>query len=214
MRFRSLVSVVASASVLLSLGGSAAAKPGHGGDFSELRSVALHGPLIDGSVHLDGDARAAKLLFRHSGLSWAFMRGTPLSIVAAPATGERGPRYVVEYELTARAAELYGIGRRVIRQHLYPYAEGGPWAFTPDKQGLSAAGWWPVSLQLVSTYDSLGLPEADDVHAETQGPGGTREPPRPNSADRSVWALLAALAASGLALMYLGRPKRGPVLRV
>jgi hypothetical protein len=172
---------------------------------SKLQFVALRGPLIDGSVRLDGDARAAKLLFRHSGLSWALMRGTPLSIVAAPATGERGPRYVVEYELTARAAELYGIRRRVLRQHLYPYAQGGPWAFTPHSQRLRAEGWWPVSLQLVSSYDSLGLPEAENVHAETQGPDATREPPKPNSVDRFVWALLAALAASGLALVFLRR---------
>ena len=212
MRFRSLVSIIAATAAPLALGAPGVAKPGHGRDLSELRSVALQGPLIDGSVHLGGDARAAKLLFRHSGLSWAFMRGTPLSVVAAPATGERGPRYVVEYELTARAAELYGIGRRVLRQHLYPYAQGGPWAFTPDSQGLSASGWWPVSLQLVPSYDALGLPEEGDLHAYNRAPKSTSDPP--SSAGRSAWALLAVLFVSGLAWLYPRRPTREPVLRV
>jgi hypothetical protein len=214
MKRRLAGSVVLAGAVLLVVETSAAAKPGHGPGFSELRSVVLRGPSIDGSIRLDGDDRAAKLLFRHSGTSWALMRGTELSTAAAPAEGDRSSRYEIRYELTIRAARFFDAERRVLRQYLYPYAKGRPWAFTPEGQGLSAhAGWWPVSTELVRHYDALGLPGLESVQGE-QAHTGPRESSNPGSIAWSSLALLGALAASGAAWAYLRRPSRTRLLRV
>jgi hypothetical protein len=73
-----------------------------------------------------------------------------------------GPEYLVTYRFDG--------GNDLIRQDLYPYAEGGPVTNTPPGQELTAgvripmlAGWYRSSLGFFHYLVDHGLPEANPV---------------------------------------------------
>jgi len=150
----------------------AAAKPGHVEGFRELRGITLSGPGMLEMRRVGGDTRLARTLLRHTGMHLALMSREPLSTAGSPMTNERGPRYVVSYTLTDRAAGSYGVDGTVVRQYLFPYADERPWAFIPAGQGPGTARrWWPVSIQLVPLYDRLGLPHPRAIEVTRTGDG-------------------------------------------
>ena len=206
----------ASTVVLLFLIASpASAKPGHVEGFRQLRAVELSGPGMSQPRVLDGDTQLARALLRHSGLHLALTGREPLSTAAPPLARDRGPRYVVEYRLTARAAAAYRVEGAVVRQYLFPYADERPWAYVPTGQGPDAARrWWPVSIQLVALYPRLGLPRRGQIDVTQTGAGAAaRGSPAPGRApDGGTWVVLAlagVLLVFGFRRRLVGGTTRG-----
>jgi hypothetical protein len=196
---------VASTVVLLcTLALPARAKPWHIEGFRDLRAVAVSGPGMAGTRRLGGDTKLARTLLRHTGMHLALSSREPLSTAGPPSTSERGPRYLVTYRLTARAAAAYGVDGQVVRQYLFPYADERPWAYVPSGQGPDAARrWWPVSIQLVGLYDRLGLPSRGQIDVTGTSERAVAGSPAggPGGPDGGTWiavALIGVLVGSAL----------------
>ena len=94
----------------------------------------------------------------------------------APAT-ELGARFTVQYLMNKDV---------VLTQELYPFAEGGPYTFTPPGQrslfveAEMATGWFRGTAELTTTLERMGAtkteagtgPDASDVVAEQAVPAG------------------------------------------
>ncbi|MDQ3766478.1 MAG: hypothetical protein M3346_03935, partial [Actinomycetota bacterium] len=97
-----------------------------------------------------------------------------------PPADELGPRYDLAYHLNLGAAP--GLRSDTVAVHLYPYAEGGPLAYTPGGQELWGGpeprsgsyrlppGWYSYPPSLVHRMQSQGLPsKAVALSASHQG---------------------------------------------
>jgi len=88
----------------------------------------------------------------------------------APAT-ELGARFTVQYLMDKDV---------VLTQELYPFAEGGPYTFTPPGQrslfveAEMASGWFRGPAELTTTLERMGATKTDaaDVVAEQAVPAG------------------------------------------
>jgi hypothetical protein len=170
----------------------------------------ISGPGLGGGGSVGGgggmkiEASAADRMWELSGASWMKKREDSVSELGlGPA--DLGPRYLVTYRYD------FGPGREddLIRQDLYPYADGGPVTFTPPGQVLTGegmapigSGWFQAEPGFFEYLVDEGLAEKNPVAA-----GATREPATDSaSATRSApWAwILFGLA--GLAALSLTAP--------
>jgi hypothetical protein len=83
---------------------------------------------------------------------------------------ELGPRYLVTYRIHGGGSTAV----EIVRQELYPYADGGPVTYTPPGQriaegmpwgGAISAGWYQSSPKFFDYLVRQGLPETSPVVA-------------------------------------------------
>ena len=132
----------------------------------ELTAIDLQGPGITGTLHLSG-AELGHAREPHSSTAIALARLAeehPLQ----PSTDELGPRYELEYRLALGTGPDVRAATATVR--LYPYAEGGPLAYTPLGQELQDGagprsethrlppGWYRYPQALVRSMARQGLP--------------------------------------------------------
>ena len=154
---RKMLLVALSAAAVLTVASPAGAKT-----FS-LESVAVSGPgltepLMIGRLEFQGDASESP-----TDVLWErlFSDYGPTMRIAS----SLGPKYRIEYRLDP----LLPGESVVLRQDLFPYADGGPLAFTPsDQKWLPAPGaagtlpsrWMAYPTDLITTLQRHGLPDA------------------------------------------------------
>jgi hypothetical protein len=116
-----------------------------------------------------------------------------------------GPRYLVTYRFDG--------GNDLIRQDLYPYAEGGPVTYTPPGQELTAgvripmlAGWYRSSLGFFHYLVGHGLPEANPVASLAAREGAPDAAPRTRTAPwAGIVVILGGVAALSLVAVAVRR---------
>ena len=127
-----------------------------------------------------------------------------------------GPRYRVTQSFEAvHAGDSVKPGQLLarFRHDLYPYASGGPAAFTPpDQRWVDGhqiqGGWTTVSHSLIATLRANGLPAEPAERAEPAEPAKRPQIPASNEgAGRTLLGLMifGALLTGGA---FLGRPRR------
>lgn len=144
------------------------------------------------------EAPAADTMWELSGASWMRKREDTVSELGL-ALADLGPRYLVTYRYD------YGAGRKddLIRQNLYPYADGGPVTFTPPGQVLTGegmapigSGWFQATPEFFRHLVDNGLPATNPVDAATDTPPWTGP---------ATWAWLL-IGVAGLATLALATP--------
>jgi hypothetical protein len=131
---------------------------------------------------------------------------------SAPA-GALGPKYEVAFRVPGGAPTP-----DVVRQDLYPLAEGGPVTYTPPDQielaGRTTGGWYRAPNGFAAVLGSLGIPGLPGVAATTRAPAS---PAASRAADpvaaapatswrpASVGVLVAALLLVAVAVVAVAR---------
>ena len=136
----------------------------------------ISGPGLGGGGSASGgggmkiEAPAADTMWELSGASWMKVREESLLELGLAPT-DLGPRYFVTYRYD------YGPSRGddLIRQELFPYADGGPVTFTPPGQvltgeGMAAigSGWFQADPGFFEFLVEEGLPEIEPLAAVSQ----------------------------------------------
>ena len=130
-------------------------------------------------------------LTQEAGFFPAAFGQSPDPMLHAKPSGSLGPRYTVVWTVP-------GNGGRPIRQVLYPYAVGGAVTYTRPGQpifGMATRGGWYRDPNLKQTLVGVGLPAS-----------------APDTSGGTSWALIAGLAAAGVAVsivLALRRRQRG-----
>jgi hypothetical protein len=110
---------------------------------------------------------------------------------SAPA-GALGPKYEVAFRVPGGSPTP-----DVVRQDLYPLAEGGPVTYTPPDQiqlaGRTTGGWYRAPNGFATVLGSLGIPGLPGVAATTRAPAS---PAASRAADRAADPVAAAPATS------------------
>jgi hypothetical protein len=124
---------------------------------------------------------------------------------------ELGPKYIVTYRFDAGPDEP----PELVRQHLYPYAKGGPVTYTPPGHRLFGGlrvttGWYRSSAEFFDYLVDHGLPETNPVG----GPNDSESAPDTAPASgRTPWGWIAVVLA-GLVALSLASWLRRRVLAV
>jgi hypothetical protein len=118
---------------------------------------------------------------------------------AAP-TDRLGPRYTITWTF----ADDLGKGRKV-RQHVYPYAAGGPVTFMPAGQPVfdtnTTGGWYQGFDALRAQLIELGLPNRGPLTpAKPKTTPAPTPAPATTASPAPAWLRLAAVAAAFLVL--------------
>jgi hypothetical protein len=172
----------------------------------------INGPGLGGrGVHIAGRAIAA---LGESGIDLANGRAYAMADSIAElglTAAELGPGYVVRYS--------FDLGRskppQIVRQELYPYANGGPVTYTSPGQRLGGpasmsitAGWYRSSAAFLDFLIDHGLPRtnpkvaADRASDQDTGPAS------------GFWSWIALTFAAIVALSVVSRRLRCRVLAV
>ena len=112
-----------------------------------------------------------------------------------------GASFLVTWQVPYEAGEVF-----TIRMTLYPYAEGGPLAYSEPGQRVfdtvSNGGWVRASRLLPATLERLGVPDPT-------APARTATPRRPPTDDgtRNWWpvSIVVAVAVAGLGGLLIAR---------
>lgn len=131
---------------------------------------------------------------------------------SAPA-GALGPRYEVAFRVPGGAPTP-----DVVRQDLYPLAEGGPVTYTPPDQiqlaGRTTGGWYRAPNGFAAVLSSLGIP---GLPGAATAPAPTTRAPASGAADpvaatpatswrpASVGVLVAAVLLVAVAIVAIAR---------
>jgi hypothetical protein len=135
--------------------------------------------------------------------------------VAAPPAGDLGPRYVITYSFDGQSSS--------IAQDLYPYAPGGPVAYSATDGSIVGhpiqAGWHEGNSALLQVFVAWGLPATpngatapalgyvDRGAAQAARDAGTAaDAALANEGTRNV--ALAVLAAGFVAVVLIGRGRQ------
>jgi hypothetical protein len=169
---RTVVPALVFVGSLVLAGTPASAKPGEGPQPPQEASVFVSGPGLDVPIVLDGRA-ALRVLYLTTFRAFGQYEPVP------PAAASLGPRYEAWYFAPASDGQV-----RMIRQDLYPCADGAVWAHTPTEQGpferslfpvQVSTGWW-YSTAFVGTTRTWDLPcearRVSAVGAVRSGDGG------------------------------------------
>jgi hypothetical protein len=156
-------------------------------------SAYINGPgLPGGGISVDGS----------DGAGWPVLSGLldgGLVEEAAP-PGALGPRYEVTFVIAEPP------GQPDVRQHLYPYAEGGPVVYTPGGQewfggtaGTAPVGWFAADQGLMDLLTDQGLPiTAPAIESAAAAAPQTEPSPALPWAIAGLAALLLAGTVAGL----------------
>ena len=154
-------------------------------------SATLTGPGLDDGITFTGTGEpgSGTKLGRLAGASGIYpaLFGEPHGRFESRPKGDLGPRYTLSFTMPGPdgAADT-------VRQHVYPYAEGGAVTFTPAGQpffGNRSLGGWYRADELREVLVSAGLPKMSEG-IDDGAPAG-------EIALGPLW-LLAALAVAGL----------------
>jgi hypothetical protein len=119
---------------------------------------------------------------------------------------ELGPKYVVTYRFDAGSTAA-----EIVRQELYPYANGRPVTYTPPGQRIAeglpwgggiSAGWYQSSLEFFHYLVDQGLPETKPVVAADRESVSETVP----AAGPALWVWIA-LALAGLVALSVAAPR-------
>jgi hypothetical protein len=187
------------------------------GKGAELKKATVDGPGIGEPLRLEAGrlyaANPGQTLFTGSGI-------LKKAAVGHPPPGGLGPRYRVRYYLEAMPEEPSSRPREqvILRQNLYPYAEEGPWTWTPPGQALPnsahiperfekiKAGWRDAPSALLDNLRYYGLPARAEPTTSTSVTRGS-------SWSWTLWAGVAGVAVlAGLASLRGNRGRGIPVL--
>jgi hypothetical protein len=182
------------------------------------------GGLPGGPIGLRGDGEPGTstdlgMLAQGTGLYSVVFGGDPGAVLKVAPTDRLGPRYTITWSFPDPA----GGKDRKVRQHLWPYAAGGPVTFTPAGQPVldttTTGGWYQGFDGLRAQLIELGLPNRQPLSpaaaAAAPAPAPASPQPDPTAAQSTAWprvvaavAALLALAAATVALRR--RLGRGP----
>jgi hypothetical protein len=144
-------------------------------------AATLTGPGLDEPIRFQWSGRVADLglLVEQSGFFAAAFGQAPNPMLARRPEGSLGPRYTITYDLG-----------NPVRQHVYPWARGGPLTHVPGGQRFwdtktTDRGWYRAS-GLTDTLVAAGLPRRP-VAA-----------PSPSMSSRQSSSALAGLVGVGL----------------
>jgi hypothetical protein len=185
MRSRIAMLVATAAVAACASAGPAAAKGAE--------SATLTGPGLDDGIAFTGSGEpgsGTKLgrLAEASGIFRALF-GHPSELAGSRPEGELGPRYTLSFSMPGPDGDA-----DIVRQHVYPYADGGAVTFTPAGQPFfgterSQGGWHRGGDELRNLLVSGGLPRTPEgIDAGSPATGIALGP---------IW-LLAAIAVAGL----------------
>jgi hypothetical protein len=179
------------------------------------------GGLPGGPITLKGDGEPGSgtdlgMLAEGAGVFTVLFQDGGGGLTAAP-TDRLGPRYTITWMF----ADDVGKGREV-RQHVYPYAAGGPVTFMPAGQPVfdteTAGGWYQGFDGFRAQLIELGLPNRAPLTPApkaTPAPAPASPEPAPAApASAPAWPRLAAvvtgflLLAAGAALTLRRRHAR------
>ena len=168
------------------------------------------GGLPGGPITLKGDGEPGSgsdlsTLADETGM-WAvlFEDGPGGSLESAPASAQRGPRYIITWTFPNGAGT-----EDAVRQSVWPYAAGGPLTFMASGQAVldttTAGGWYRATDTLRTSLITLGLPSRQPLTAPSQKNPATPASPAPAASQPSaatdpapaIWPRVAA----GLALL-------------
>ena len=162
------------------------------------------GGLPGGPITLKGDGEPGSgtdlgMLAEGAGVFAVMFSDGSEALPAAP-TNRLGPRYTITWTM----ADDLGKARK-LRQHVYPYAAGGPVTFMPPGQPVfdteTTGGWYQGVDALRAQLIDLGLPNRAPLPEPTPSPTPTPEPvPATPAAPAPAWPRLAAVAAGFLVL--------------
>jgi hypothetical protein len=179
------------------------------------------GGLPGGPITLRGDGEPGSgtdlgMLAEGAGMFVLMFNDGGEALPAAP-TDRLGPRYTITWTM----ADDLGKGRE-IRQHVYPYAAGGPVTFMPAGQPVfdteTAGGWYQGFDALRNQLIELGLPDRaplpQPTPKATPAPTPAAQPAPTPASPAPAWPRLAAVAAGFLvltagAVLVLRRNARG-----
>ena len=173
---RRVAVVGAAALLLMALAAPASAK---GPSKATIEGKGLAGPItLDGNGEPGSSTTLARLA-QFSGIFEAF--GGASELLTEPSKGQLGPSFVITWYFPDP-----------VIQEVYPYAEGGPLAYTEPGQTLYGhdlgGGWYRAGPALKDALVEAGIPEPP-VSSSVPLPAG----------------LLAALAMTGLAVVAVRR---------
>jgi hypothetical protein len=164
------------------------------------------GGLPGGPITLRGDGEPGSgsdlgMLAEGAGVFAVLFEDGGGGLDAAP-TDRLGPRYTITWSF----AEDLGKGRKV-RQHVYPYAAGGPVTFMPAGQPVfdktTAGGWYQGFDGFRAQLIELGLPNRAPLTPApkaTPAPAPASPQPAPATSPPPAWPRLAAVVAGFLVL--------------
>jgi hypothetical protein len=163
------------------------------------------GGLPDGPITLRGNGEPGSgtdlgMLAEGAGVFVLMFDEGSEALPAAP-TDRLGPRYTITWTM----ADDLGKGRE-IRQHVYPYAAGGPVTFMPAGQPVfdseTTGGWYQGFDGLRAQLIELGLPDRDPLAqpapkaTPTPAPASPQPAPATPSSAPPAWPWLAAAIAA------------------
>jgi len=156
------------------------------------------GGLPGGPITLRGDGEPGSgtdlgMLAEGSGMNAVVFGADPGAILKAAPTDRLGPRYTITWTFP----DPDGGKDQQVRQHVYPYAAGGPVTFTPAGQPVfdttTTGGWYQGFDGLRAQLIELGLPNRDPLAPGTKATPATPAPP-------PAWPRLAAVVIGFLVL--------------
>jgi hypothetical protein len=156
-------------------------------------AAAITGPGLDEPLLVTGLGDESSLVGQ-MGFFPATFGQTPDPMLPSRPKGDLGPRYAVRYTVPGPTNT-----NSVVRQDLYPYAEGGPVLYMKPGQPFfetqrTRGGWFRASADLTKTLVRLGLPTA--VSAGESSRKG------------SIAGIAAGAFAAGMAGLVLVRRRR------
>jgi hypothetical protein len=164
-----------------------------------------------GPISLGGDGEPGSptdlgMLAQGTGLYAVVFGGDPGAVLQAAPTDRLGPGYTITWTFPDPA----GGKERKLRQHVWPYAAGGPVSFTPAGQPVldttSSGGWYQGFDGLRAQLIELGLPNrkplapAVTATPAPAAPAPASPRPTPATGQSAAWPRVAALAAGLLVL--------------
>jgi hypothetical protein len=169
------------------------------------------GGLPGGPITLKGDGEPGSgtdlgMLAEGAGVFAVMFEGEPGRLDAAP-TDRLGPRYTITWTFP----DPNGGKDRLVRQHVYPYAAGGPVTFMPAGQPVfdteTTGGWYQGFDALRAQLIELGLPNRDPLTAptpkatQTPSPASPQPTPATETSQAPAWPGLAVIAAGVLLIV-------------
>jgi hypothetical protein len=193
------LAVLALAVLLLAIPTAAQAK----GATSATISGGGPGGLPGGPITLRGDGEPGSgtdlaNLADAAGLFALVFEADPGVVLPQAPTDRLGPRYTITWTMPDPA----GGPDRKLREHLYPYAAGGPVTFMPAGQPVmeskTTPGWFRASDTLRQHLITLGLPNREPLAPATKP--APQPPPAAPATPPSAWPRIAAVLAALLLL--------------
>ncbi len=193
MRLRMFLAVVAA--MVLGWPGVAHAK---GPTEATIEGDSLDAPILISGA--EGGSSDYWKLVEQSGFFETTFGQTPDRTLKAAPTDELGPAFVVTWRVPYDTAAVE------IREMLYPYAEGGPLAYTAPGQTFvggqeTHGGWFRAPVAMTATLERLGVPLPATASAPAQPATPSPAPPQSTSGQTAWWPETGIVVLVAVALI-------------